>query len=60
MSTKEALIEIIRGLPDEMTAAEAVHALTLRLEIKERLEELDRGEGVSHEEARKRLARWLD
>ncbi|MGL6095811.1 MAG: hypothetical protein ACRC7O_08465 [Fimbriiglobus sp.] len=60
MSTKETLFEWVRQLPDDVTPAETVNELALRLEVQERLRALDRGEGVSREEARKRLARWLD
>jgi predicted transcriptional regulator len=59
MSTKEAAIEVIRAMPDDVSAAELVERLEFRLKVEEGLRQLDNGEGITHEEARARLAKWL-
>ncbi|MGL6095814.1 MAG: hypothetical protein ACRC7O_08480 [Fimbriiglobus sp.] len=59
MSTKDAALEVIRNMPDDVSAAELVEHLEFRLAVDEGLRQLDNGEGVSHEESRARLAKWL-
>ena len=59
MSTKEAVIEMIRRLPDDVTTAEIVEGLRVRMRIEEGLRQLDNGEVISHDEAKAKLARWL-
>ena len=60
MSTKDALMELVRRLPDDVTADEALDELAVRLKVEEGLRQLDAGEGIPHEEVKARLARWLD
>jgi hypothetical protein len=59
MSTKDAVIEMIRKMPDDATVVDIVAELYARQKIEEGLQQLDNGEGVGHEEAKSRLARWL-
>ena len=59
MTTKEAVIEMIRRLPDDVTVPDIMAELYVRQKIEEGLRQLDAGEGVSHEEAKQRLSRWL-
>lgn len=60
MSTKEAVIELIRRMPDEATLPDIMAELYVRQKIEAGLRQLDAGEGIEHEEAMRRLARWLD
>lgn len=60
MTTKDAVIEMIRGLPDDVTLAEIVAELYFRQKVDRGLRELEDGKGVSHDEARKRLAEWVE
>ncbi len=59
MSAKEDVIRMIRQLPDDVTLADIIYALEVREEIEEGLRQLDAGEGITHDEAMQRLARWL-
>lgn len=59
MSTKEAVIEIIKRLPESVTVPDIVAELCFRQQVDEGLRELDAGQGIPHEEARKQLAPWL-
>ena len=59
MSTKEAVIEMIQKMPDDVTLADVMDELAVRMKIVEGLQQLDQGEGVDHDEVKKRLARWL-
>ncbi len=58
MSTKEAVIEMIRRMPDDATMSDILYELYVRQEIEEGLRELDGGQQVLHEEVMNRLLRW--
>ncbi len=60
MSTKAAVIELIQRMPDEVTVVEIIAELQVRQKIETGLRQLDAGQGIDHEEVRKRLAKWLD
>lgn len=60
MSTKEAVIEIIRRMPDDATLPDIMEELYVRQKIDEGLRQLDAGEGIPHEEVERRLAKWLN
>ncbi len=59
MSTKEAVIEMIRQMPEDVTVPDIMAELYVRRKIDEGLQELDAGQGIEHEEAKKRLSQWL-
>jgi predicted transcriptional regulator len=59
MSTKDSVIEMIRRMPDDTTVSDIMAELYLRQKIDEGLRQLDAGQGIEHEEVKKRLARWL-
>jgi hypothetical protein len=59
MSTKDAVIEMIRKMPDTATVPDIIAELYVRQKVDEGLKQLDSGEGVAHDEARRRLAKWL-
>lgn len=59
MSTKEAILELIRKLPDDVTLADIMAELYFRQKVDHGLAELDAGKGIPHEQARERLQKWL-
>jgi hypothetical protein len=59
MSTKDAVIEIIKRLPDDVTLPDIMAELSFRQQVDEGLRQLDAGEGLSHEEAKQQLGKWL-
>jgi predicted transcriptional regulator len=59
MSTKEAVLALVQQMPDDATAPEILEVLHDRLAIDEGLRELDAGQGIDHEEVKRRLSRWL-
>jgi hypothetical protein len=59
MSTKEAILEKIRQMPDDVTTDDVMEVLFVRRKIEAAIEELDNGGGISHEEAKRRMAKWL-
>lgn len=56
MTTKEAVIEMIRSMPDSATVADIMAELYLRQKVDDGLRQLDAGEGIEHEQAKKRLS----
>jgi predicted transcriptional regulator len=59
VSTKDAILELIRKLPDDVTLADIMAELYFRQKVDQGLSELDAGKGVPHEQARERLQKWL-
>ncbi len=60
MSAKDTVLDFIRRLPDDVTAADILDELATRQMIADGLAQLDRGEGVPAAEAKARLGRWLN
>ena len=52
---KDRALEAIRTLPDTATLDEAIERLCFLAKIQEGLGQLDRGEGLPHEEVKRRL-----
>ena len=54
MTEKEIVLETIRGLPDNCSLAERIEFMVA---VQKSLDQLDRGEGIPHEEIKRQL--WL-
>jgi predicted transcriptional regulator len=59
MTEKEIVLETIRALPDDCTLDEIAERIKFMAAVQKGLDELDRGEGIPHEEIKKQLASWL-
>jgi len=57
--TKEKVIELIKSLPDDITVDDIMEELYFKSQVDEGLAQLDRGEGIPHEDVEKRMSRWL-
>lgn len=58
---KQQLMEVIEAMPDGVSAETIITELQFRVTMLRRGEEAARGVNtVSHEDARKRLGRWLN
>ncbi len=49
------MVEVIRELPADATVDDAIERLVFLAKTEEGLAQLDRGEGVRHEEVKRRL-----
>lgn len=58
-NTKDAVIEMIRQLPDDATVTDIMAELYFRQQVDEGLQQLENGEGIEHEEVERRLSKWL-
>jgi hypothetical protein len=59
LPTKDLVIEMIRGMPDDTTVADIMAELYFRQKVDEGLRQLDAGQGIDHDDAKKRLAPWV-
>ena len=59
MTVKEEVLELMEQLPDDATIEDAIERLIVLYRIQQGLEQLDKGEGIPQEEARKRIRQWL-
>ncbi|MEN6335758.1 MAG: hypothetical protein ABFE01_16015 [Phycisphaerales bacterium] len=59
MRTKEAAKQVIDSLPDNATMDDVIHALYINAKFARGEEEIRQGRGVSHEEAKRKLEKWL-
>ena len=59
METKPQIVKAIEELPDDASVEDAIDRLYMLYKIERGLRQADRGELISQEEARQRMARWL-
>lgn len=59
MTVKEEILELMEQLPEDATIEDAIERLIILYKIQQGLEQLDKGEGIPQEEARKRIRQWL-
>ena len=58
--TKEQVITSLQDLPDDFEPEQLIERLISLQKMEEGLEQVKRGEVVTVEEAKQRLAKWLD
>lgn len=59
MTAKEDILELIQRLPDDATIEDAIERLVILYKVQQGFEQLDNGEGVPHDEAKRRIRQWL-
>ena len=59
MTQKELVLDVIGELPDETSLADIAERVEFLAAVQKGLDQLDRGEGISHEEVKRQLATWL-
>ncbi len=58
-SVKGQILKAIQDLPDDATVESAMERLYVLYKIEQGIEQADRGQVVSQEEARRRMEQWL-
>ncbi len=53
------VLKTIRELPDDCSIDEIADRVEFLAAVKKGLDQLDRGEGIAHDEIKKQLASWL-
>ena len=59
MTEKEIVLETIRALPDDCSLDEIAERIEFMAAVQKGLDQLDRGEGIPHDEVKRQLASWL-
>ncbi|HEY0763742.1 MAG TPA: hypothetical protein VGD61_15320 [Pyrinomonadaceae bacterium] len=59
MTEKEIVLETIRALPDDCSLEEIAERIEFMAAVHRGLDQLDKGEGIPHDEVKKQLASWL-
>ena len=59
MGTKPQILKAIEELPDDASLEDAIDRLYLLYKIDKGIRQADRGELLSQDEARQRMAKWL-
>ena len=59
MGTKQAMLKAIAELPDEANFQDALERFYLLYKIDKGIKQADAGELVTQDEARRRMAKWL-
>ena len=59
MLVKEQLVNAIKELPETATIEDAMERLFFIYKVEQGIEQADAGKKVSHEEAKKRMEKWL-
>jgi hypothetical protein len=54
-TTKERIIEALRSLPSDATVDDAIERLVFMARVEEGLAQLDAGQGIPHEEIKRRF-----
>ncbi len=59
MTVKEIAKDVIDSLPSKATMDDVLHALYVHAKFQHGEQEIRRGNGISHEDAKKRLRKWV-
>ncbi|MDQ2922054.1 MAG: hypothetical protein M3R52_10655 [Acidobacteriota bacterium] len=59
MTEKEMVLKTVSELPDDCSIDEIANRIEFLAAVQKGLDQLDRGEGIPHEEIKKQLASWL-
>ena len=59
MTEKEIVLETIRALPDDCSSEEIAEHIEFMAAVQKAFDQLDRGEGIPHDEVKRQLTSWL-
>ena len=59
IGVKQQVIQMIQSLPEEVSMDDIMAELYFKLQVDAGLNELDEGQGIPHEEIKKRMSKWL-
>jgi predicted transcriptional regulator len=59
MTRKKLALKTVRELPDDCSIDEIADRIEFLAAVQKGLDQLDRGEGIPHDEIKKQLASWL-
>lgn len=56
---KQEVIQLVQSLSDSVTLDDIMAEIYFKMQVDAGLKELNEGKGISHEEAEKRMGKWL-
>ena len=59
-TAKQEIIDLLEHLPDDISMEAFILEMQNRMSIQQGFDELDRGEGISHEEVKENLKKWRE
>ena len=59
-TAKDEVRKLLDHLPDDASLEDIQYQVYVLDEIRRGSEEIERGEGIDHEDVKRRLARWLE
>ncbi|MDH5721589.1 MAG: hypothetical protein OEZ13_13360 [Spirochaetia bacterium] len=59
IKVKNEVIDMIKSLPEDVSIEDILEELYFKIKIDKRLDESERSDGISHQEAGKKLSKWL-
>ncbi len=59
MTQKELVLEAISELPNDASIEQIAERVDFLAAVQKGFDQLDRGEGIPHEELKRQLAKWL-
>ncbi|MBI5243556.1 MAG: hypothetical protein HY922_07710 [Elusimicrobia bacterium] len=59
MTVKDTAKQVIDALPDQASMDDIIHALYVGIKFEHGEREIREGKGISHEEAKQRLQKWV-
>jgi len=59
VTQKEIALDALRELPEDASFADIADRVEFLAAVQKGLDQVDRGEGISHDEVKRQLASWL-
>ncbi len=59
MNVKDTVKQVVDTLPDETTLDDVTHALYVKTKFDHGMKEISSGQGVTHQNAKSRLRKWV-
>ena len=59
MSIKESVKQMLDNLPEDVEYEDIIAEIYFKQQVEKGLQQLDDGKGLTHEEVKKRLEKWL-
>ena len=59
MTAKDEILALLEQLPDDTTIEDALEKLIILYKVQQGLEQLDNGDGIPHDEAKRRICQWV-
>ena len=56
---KREVMELIKKMPAKISVDDILYEIFVQMKIEKGIKQLDEGKGITHEQAKKKLSRWL-